>query len=82
MGQKLQLSRAKQKVRRGPPNLPKLVAELHELRQQVRLAEAALQSKTAQQQGGAVRSGGIRPLPLLRRPCPPHSPSSPPASAR
>jgi hypothetical protein len=39
MGQ--QLSKAKQKVRRGPPNLPKLVAELHKLKQQIRMAEAA-----------------------------------------
>jgi len=47
MGQKLQPSRAKQKVRRGSPNLPKMVAELHKLRHRIRVAEAALQSKTA-----------------------------------
>jgi hypothetical protein len=47
MGQKLQPSRAKQKVRRSSPDFKKLVAELHKLKHQVRVAEAALQSKTA-----------------------------------
>jgi hypothetical protein len=47
MGQKLQPSRAKRKVRRESPDLQKLMVELHKLRHRVSVAEAALQSRTA-----------------------------------